>query len=67
MSERRALPHFVTIDQPMVLIPAEEYRALLEEAGYTHTPKLDREIARARANFRKGKTIPWPTLKHELS
>lgn len=50
----------------MVLIPAEEYRALLEEAGYTPTPKLDREIARARANFRKGNTIPWSTLKHEL-
>jgi hypothetical protein len=50
----------------MVLVPAEEYQALLEEAGYTPTPKLDREIAQARANFRKGKTIPWRTLKHEL-
>ena len=67
MSERQALPHSITIDQPMVLIPAEEYRALLEEAGYSPTPKLDCEIASARANFRKGKTIPWPTLKHELS
>ena len=67
MSQRRVLPHSITIDQPMVLIPAREYRALLEEAGYTPTPRLDREIARARANFRKGKTIPWHTLKHELS
>lgn len=67
MSERRALPHSITIDQPMVLIPAKEYWALLEEAGYTPTPRLNREIAKARANFRKGKTIPWPTLKHELT
>jgi PHD/YefM family antitoxin component YafN of YafNO toxin-antitoxin module len=66
MSQRREMPHPITINQPMVLIPAEEYRALLEEAGYAPTPKLDREIARARENFRKGKTIPWHTLKHEL-
>lgn len=66
MSGRRAPTRPITITRPMVLVPAEEYQALLEEAGYTPTPKLDREIAQARANFRKGKTIPWRTLKHEL-
>ena len=66
MSQQRAVARPIEINQPMVLIPAEEYRALLEEAGYAPTPRLDREIARARANFRKGKTIPWRTLKHEL-
>jgi PHD/YefM family antitoxin component YafN of YafNO toxin-antitoxin module len=66
MSQRRELPHPITINRPMVLIPAEEYKTLMEEAGYTLTPKLDREIARARENFQKGKTIPWHTLKHEL-
>lgn len=66
MSQRRELPRPITIDRPMVLIPTEEYRTLMEEAGYALTPKLDREIARARENFRKGKTIPWHTLKHDL-
>jgi len=66
MSQRRELPPPITINRPMVLIPAEEYRALIEEAGYTPTPKLDREIARARENFRKGKTISWHALKHDL-
>jgi PHD/YefM family antitoxin component YafN of YafNO toxin-antitoxin module len=50
----------------MVLIPAEEYKELLEEAGYIKTPKLDKEIAAARARFRKGKTIPWEALKRDL-
>ena len=66
MSQRRELPHPITINRPMVLIPAEEYRTLMEEAGYTLTPKLDREITRARENFQKGKTVPWHALKHEL-
>lgn len=67
MPRRAGPPQCITIKEPMVLIPADQYRALLEEAGYVPTPKLDREIAQARANFRKGKTIPWRTLKHELS
>ena len=66
MSQRRELPSPITINRPMVLIPAEEYKTLMEEAGYTLTPKLDREIARARENFQKGKTIPWHMLKHDL-
>ncbi len=49
--------HPVTIDKPMVLIPAEEYLMLLKEAGYKPTPKLDREIAQARTRFGNGKTI----------
>ena len=50
----------------MVLVPTEEYRGLLEEAGYIDTPKMDQEIALARARFRKGKTISWKTLKNDL-
>lgn len=45
------------------LIPANEYRNLLREAGYLKTPKLDQEIAQARARFRKDKVIKWETLK----
>lgn len=60
------LIHPITITKPMVIIPAEEYRELLEEAGYAPTPKLDREIAKARARFRKGKTIKWEQVKNEL-
>lgn len=58
--------HPITIDKPMVLIPADEYYTLLKEAGYMPTPKLDRDIAQARANFHKGKTIEWKILKNEL-
>lgn len=58
--------HPITITKPMVIIPAEEYRELLEEAGYVPTPKLDREIAKARTRFHKGKTIKWKFLKNEL-
>jgi hypothetical protein len=50
----------------MILIPAEEYLILLEEAGYKPTPKLDCEITQVRADFRNGKTIPWKALKREL-
>ena len=60
------LPHSINIDRPMVLVPTEEYRGLLEEAGYIDTPKMDQEIALARARFRKGKTISWKTLKNDL-
>ena len=57
MSQRRELLRPITINRPMVLIPAEEYKTLMEEAGYTPTPKLDREIARARENFQKGDSV----------
>lgn len=56
----------LTIKEPMVLIPVDDYRALLAEAGYLPTPKLDREIAKARARFRKGRVIPWEQLKRAL-
>ncbi len=58
--------HPVTIDKPMVLIPAEEYLMLLKEAGYKPTPKLDREITQARTRFGNGKTISLKALKREL-
>ena len=54
----------INIDQPMVIIPTEEYRLLLREAGFVHTPILDREIAAARRRFRKGKTISWKSIKN---
>ena len=54
----------ITIDQPMVIIPTEEYRLLLKEAGFASTPMLDREIAAARRRFKNGKTISWNSLKN---
>ncbi len=47
----------ITINQPMVIIPAEEYKLLLKEAGLNPTPKLDHEIAEARRRFKKGHTV----------
>jgi len=50
----------------MVMIPAKEYELLLKEAGFTPTPKLDREIAEARQRFKKGIIISWKSLKDGL-
>lgn len=58
--------HPITVDQPMVLVPAEDYRTLLAEAGYLPTPALDRAIAQARARFRKGRVTPWEHVKRAL-
>jgi hypothetical protein len=66
MAKQTNTLHHVTIDKPMVLIPAEEYLMLLKEAGYKPTLKLDREIAQARTHFRNGKTISLKALKREL-
>ena len=63
---KNTLLHPVKIKRPMVLIPAEEYEELLEEAGYKNTPGLDKEIAQARVRFRKGKTINWERIKRGL-
>lgn len=52
----------ISIDQPMVIIPAEEYRFLLREAGYSPTPKLDKGITSARRRFKNGKTISWKSF-----
>ena len=60
------LLHPFTVNQPMVLLPTEEYRLLLAEAGYLPTPTLTRQLATARARFRKGRVIPWESLKREL-
>lgn len=54
----------ISIDQPMVIIPTEEYKLLLREAGLAPTPILDREIAAARRRFKKGKTISWKSIKN---
>ena len=58
--------HPLTLNRPMVLLPVEEYRMLLAEAGYLPTPRLTRQLATARARFRKGRAIPWESLKREL-
>ncbi|MBU2573166.1 MAG: hypothetical protein KKH28_03720 [Elusimicrobia bacterium] len=58
--------HAIPIEQPMVLIPMKEYKLLLEEAGFTQTPQLDKRIAKARARFRKNQVISWKKLKNEL-
>ena len=60
------LLHPVTINEPVVVLRVDDYRTLLAEAGYLPTPKLAREIATARARFRKGQAIPWEQLKREL-
>ena len=58
--------HAIPIEQPMVLIPMSEYKFLLEEAGLTKSPHLDKRIAQARARFRKNQVISWEKLKNEL-
>ncbi len=58
--------HPITIDGPMVIIPAEEYALLRKEAGYTSTPKLDKRIKEARGCYRKQKTLSWDKVKHGL-
>ena len=60
------LLHPVTIRGPIVILPVGDYHALLAEAGYLPTPKLARQIATARARFRKGKVISWELLKRAL-
>jgi len=56
----------ITINNPMVLIPLQEYELLLREAGKKISPKLMKEINRARKEFRKKETIKWKKLKNEL-
>lgn len=61
-----ATVHAIPIEQPMVLIPMNDYKILLEEAGLTKTPRLDKRIAKARARFRNNQVISWEKLKNEL-
>ena len=58
--------HPISIDGPMVIIPAEEYALLRKEAGYTATPKLDKRIKEARGRYRKQKALSWNKAKHDL-
>ena len=60
------LLHPVMIRGPIVLLPADEYRALLAEAGYLPTPHLARQLSAARSRFRKGRVLSWEQLKGEL-
>lgn len=43
------------IDQPMVLMPLDEYEELLEDAEVAKSKSLTDEIEKARINFKKGK------------
>lgn len=65
MSHAKLL-HPVTIDEPVVLVPVDEYRTLLAEAGYVSTPRLTRQLAAARARFRRGHVMSWESLKRAL-
>ncbi|MFH1352452.1 MAG: hypothetical protein ABIH68_02635 [bacterium] len=56
----------ITINRPMVLIPLEKYEELLKETGEKPTPKLCKEIACARKEFCRKKTVNWQKLKKEL-
>ena len=56
----------ITINEPMVIIPVEEYDFLLREAGLKPTPKLNKEIQAARARFKQKKYTSWQKLKNEL-
>ena len=56
----------ITIDASMVIIPAEEYKLLLREAGYAPTPKLYKRITQARSRYRKKKYLAWNKVKHAL-
>jgi len=56
----------VTFNEPIVVISVDEYRALLAEAGHLPTPTLSRQLAAARARFRKGRTISWELLRRDL-
>jgi hypothetical protein len=58
--------HPITIDGPMVIIPAEEYALLRKEAGYAPTPKLDKRIKEARGRYHKKKALSWDKVKHGL-
>lgn len=56
----------ITINRPMVLIPAEDYEDLLKEAGLSPTPHLSKDIQNARARFKKGNYLPWSVVKHAV-
>lgn len=56
----------ITITKPVVILPLDEYERLLEEAGEKPTPKLKKEIMRAKREFRKRKTIDWKQIKKRL-
>lgn len=63
-TQKRLQP--LTINEPVVVVPLDDYRALLAEAGYLPTPKLSRQITAARARFRKGRYLSWESLKRDL-
>ena len=59
--------HAITISEPMVILPADDYNELLIEAGYRDVPELEQEVADADIRFRQGKAIPWEIFKSEIS
>jgi hypothetical protein len=59
--------HAITISEPMVILPADDYNELLVEAGYREVPELEQEVADADIRFQQGKAIPWEKFKSEIS
>ncbi len=53
-------------DKPVVVVPLDEYEALLETVEILSDPTLKRDIERARKEFREGKTISLDKLRAEL-
>ena len=56
----------ITINKPMVLVPVDEYLALLKESGEKPAKELLREIKNARKELKSGKSVSWGSLKNEL-
>ena len=56
----------VESDKPVVVVPLDEYEALLETVEILSDPTLKRDIERARKEFREGKTISLDKLRAEL-
>jgi PHD/YefM family antitoxin component YafN of YafNO toxin-antitoxin module len=53
-------------DKPVVVVPLDEYEALLETVEILSNPALKRDIEKARKEFREGKTIRLEKLRAEL-
>ena len=60
------ITHHISIDEPVVIIPAHEYELLCKEAGITATPKLNKRIEQARNRYQQKKSVSWNKAKHAL-
>jgi len=53
-------------DEPVVVVPLNEYEALLETIEILSDPTLKQDIEQARADFQEGRTISLDKLRAEL-